>query len=57
MVEAASCCDYNPMTSWYDDALIEFAIGETGDDYIDLANTYLFASQNNEIERRRLRSE
>jgi hypothetical protein len=41
-VEAASYCDYHPMTSMNDDAPIEFEIGGTGDDYIDLGNTYLF---------------
>jgi hypothetical protein len=37
-LEAASYCDYHPMTSMNDDAPIEFEIGGTGDDY----NTYLF---------------
>ena len=41
-VEVASCCDYHPLTSVTDDAPIEFEIGGTGEDYIDLANTFLY---------------
>ena len=41
-IEMSTFCDYHPLTSLADDTPIEFEIGGTGDDYIDLANTFLY---------------
>jgi len=41
-IEAASYCDYHPLTSIGDGSPIEFEISGTGEDYIDFSNTYLF---------------
>ena len=41
-IEMSTFCDYHPLTSLADGTPIEFEIGGTGDDYIDLANTFLY---------------
>ena len=41
-IEMSTFCDYYPLTSLADGTPIEFEIGGTGDDYIDLANTFLY---------------